>query len=68
MGGHYAPAALPPQKGPSTITENFVRPGFKPRTVQPVASRYTSAPTGQISMKSDNEDFCENLSRKSKFC
>ena len=55
-GQHHAPAALPPGKtryplyrklgGPSgpvwTCAENLASPlGFDPRTVQPVASRYT---------------------------
>ena len=53
---HHAPAALPPGKDPVPIVweaecaprpvwtgeENYAPlPGFDPRTVQPVASRYT---------------------------
>ena len=55
-GQHHAPAALPPRKDPVLIVqeagwapgpvwtdaENLAPPpGFDPRTVQPVASRYT---------------------------
>ena len=54
-GQRRAPAALPPEKEPVPIvqetgwapglvwtgSENFSPPGFDPRTVQPVASRYT---------------------------
>jgi hypothetical protein len=55
-GQRHAPAALPPGKKPCThCTEGWVGhragldgyekfrppPGFNPRTVQPVASRYT---------------------------
>ena len=54
-GQSQAPAALPPGKDPVPIVqeaewapgpvwtgaENLAPPGFDPRTVQPVASRYT---------------------------
>ena len=53
-GQRHSPAALPPGKKPGTHcgwapgpvwagAENFaLPPGFDPRTVQPVASRYTN--------------------------
>ena len=42
-GQHHAPAALPPGKYPVPIVQEagWAPPGFDPRTVQPVASRYT---------------------------
>ena len=57
-GQHHAPAALPPGKDPVpiaqeaewatgpvwTVAENLASPpAFDPRTVQPVASRYTDS-------------------------
>jgi hypothetical protein len=50
MGGqHHALATLPPEKARYplyrrpvwTCAKNLAPPGFDPRTVQPVASRYT---------------------------
>jgi hypothetical protein len=55
-GQRHALAALPPGKGPGThctvgwvgpqgrsgrVLKNSPPPGFDPRTIQPVASRYT---------------------------
>jgi hypothetical protein len=47
-GQHHAPAALPPVEDTVPIVQEAGRerkisspPGFDPRTVQPVASRYT---------------------------
>jgi len=59
MGQHHAPAAIYPQKRPGThCTGDWVgpgqsgqvwkilpQPGFNPRTVQPIASRYTDYAT-----------------------
>ena len=69
---HHAPAAFTPEKVPVPIVqeaglapgpvwigaENLAQPGFDPRTVQPVGSRYTNYAT-----RSTAEMSTRNISR-----
>ena len=71
-GQHHAPAALPPGKtryplyrrlaGPQgqsgRVRKISPRPGFDPRTVQPVASRYTDWAIPAHMKGEDVQEFC----------
>jgi len=89
-GQHYAPAALPPEKtsyplyrrqggpqGRSSQTQKISpTPGVDPRTVQPVASRYTAHGTPATSKNNnrhseeeeEEEEEEEDLSVDDSFC
>jgi hypothetical protein len=60
-GQHHTPTALPPRNDPVLIVKNAGRtppPGFDPRTVQPLASRYTdwTIPAHIVLIRGNNEE------------